>query len=272
MTNMDGYSVTGYSAGDFYAPGKTLTVLESEVTSHPDHTADIGADRIKKGDPVLIGSIPGVSNITTAAATDQLTVETEGIHVFPVVCNEGTALVNGGPVYIHATAGTLHSTQGAGMKLFGTALGASTAASATMAVRVGDPCGIAPVLPKTVAIPIAGGAQNAFAFAWQNPEATKILILNAVARISAVSVSAGAVLDVGPVANATSTSDTLFDGLDIVTAVGNFSAAVSGGTNGLGCAVLDENGGTNDFLTGKILTAAGAALAGTLVVQYIPVA
>jgi predicted RecA/RadA family phage recombinase len=271
MATMDGYSVTGYSTGDFMAPGKTLTVLESEVTSHPDHTATIGADRIQKGDPVLVGSTSGIANITTTAATDQVTVETEGIYVVPVVCNGGTALVNGGPVFIHATAGTLHSTYATGMVLFGTALGSGSAASVTVPVRLAPPSIYAPTAIKVASVALAGGAENAIAAAWQNPEATKILVLNTIARITTPGATGGATVDVGKVANATATAKDIFDALAI-TAAGVFTSLISGGTAGVGSVVLDEKDGTNDYITAKILDAEAAALVGTMYIVYTPVA
>jgi hypothetical protein len=123
---------------------------------------------------------------------------------------------------------------------------------------------------KVVKVVVTGGLQNIISFAWQNPESTKILVTKAVLRLTAGGGTAGATMDIGPCASATDTSDTLLDGVDI-TAAGLFDNVGSKGNNGLPQVVLDENGGTNDWITGKILGANAASLDGKVYILYTKV-
>ena len=75
---------------------------------------------------------------------------------------------------------------------------------------------------------------------------------------------------VGVVADATSTADTLIDGLDLNT-TGLFDNIVDKGTNGKARQIVDENGGTNDYVTGKILVANAAAVVGDVYIVYFTV-
>lgn len=120
---------------------------------------------------------------------------------------------------------------------------------------------------KIAKVALVAGNANAFAFAWQNPESTKILVHRLMIDLTAAGGTATSVLDAGVVANATSTADTLIDGLDINT-TGIFDNISDGGTNGKARAKVDENGGTNDYITGKILTANAASLAGYAYIHY----
>jgi len=117
-------------------------------------------------------------------------------------------------------------------------------------------------------VALAGGAANAFAFAWQNPETTKIIVTRVVVDVTTKGAVSGALLDVGPGAAATTHSDTLIDGLDIATAVICADNITNIGSNGLSLCKLDENGGTTDFITGQILVQAATALAGYAYIFY----
>jgi hypothetical protein len=123
---------------------------------------------------------------------------------------------------------------------------------------------------KVVKVVVTGGLQNIISFAWQNPESTKILVTKAVLRLTAGGGTAGATMDIGQCASATDTADTLIDGVNI-TAAGLFDNVGSKGNNGLPQVVLDENGGTNDFITGKIIGANAASLDGKVYIFYTKV-
>ena len=117
-------------------------------------------------------------------------------------------------------------------------------------------------------VALTAGLANAFAFAWQNPESKKIIVDRVVVDKTVAGGTATSVLDVGIVASATDTADTLIDGLDLN------SAAVADnisdiGTNGKARGKVDENGGTNDWITGKILVANASALAGYAYIFYL---
>ncbi len=120
---------------------------------------------------------------------------------------------------------------------------------------------------KVAKVALTPGNANAFAFAWQNPEASKIIVHRVIVDRTAAGGTATSVLDVGVVADATSTADTLIDGLDL-NATGVADNVSDVGTNGKARAKVDENGGTNDFITGKILVANAASLAGNVYIHY----
>lgn len=114
---------------------------------------------------------------------------------------------------------------------------------------------------------LTAGDADAFAFAWQNPEASKIIVTRVLINITTAGGTGSSVLDVGVVANATSTADTLIDGLDL-NATGIFDNITDKGEYGKSRQVVDENGGTNDYITGKILVQNAAALVGKYYIFY----
>lgn len=119
-------------------------------------------------------------------------------------------------------------------------------------------------------VALTAGNANAFAFAWQNPLASKIIVDRVLIDITTAGGTASSVLDVGPAGDATSTADTLIDGLDLNAAALSDNIS-NGGTNGKARAKLDENGGTNDYITGKILAQNAASLAGYAYIHYYAV-
>lgn len=120
---------------------------------------------------------------------------------------------------------------------------------------------------KMAKVALAPGNANAFAFAWQNPENSKILIHRVMVNRTVAGGTASSVLDIGIVANATSTADTLIDGLDLNT-TGIADNISDVGSNGKARGIVDENGGTNDYITGKILAQNAASLAGYVYIYY----
>ena len=114
---------------------------------------------------------------------------------------------------------------------------------------------------------LKAGDADAFAFAWENPEASKIIVTRVLINITTAGGTGSSVLDVGVVADATSTADTLIDGLDLNT-TGIFDNITDKGNDGKSRQVVDENGGTNDYITGKILTQNAAALVGKYYIFY----
>lgn len=121
---------------------------------------------------------------------------------------------------------------------------------------------------KVARITLAGGNANAFAFAWANPETSKIIVSRVVVDVTTKGAVAGALLDVGPAANATTHSDTLINGLDIATAVICADNITNKGSNGLSLCKLDAAGGTTAFITGQILVQNATALAGYAYIYY----
>lgn len=110
---MTAYPITGRTAGEEGSStfeGRYLTVVESELT-HPYHADGF----VDKGDPVMYGAnIVGVAMASAAAATDLISIDTEGIWYLNVLgcVSDGTsdgiakALVYGDPVYFQVTPGS----------------------------------------------------------------------------------------------------------------------------------------------------------------------
>jgi len=98
-------SMTGRSAGDEISStyeGRYITVLESALT-HPTHTDGF----VDGGDAVLLGNeIVGVALVSAAAATDYITIDTEGVFALVVqgINDAGNvAVAEGDEVYINRT-------------------------------------------------------------------------------------------------------------------------------------------------------------------------
>lgn len=114
---------------------------------------------------------------------------------------------------------------------------------------------------------LKAGNTNAFAFVWENPEASKIIVTRVLINITKAGGTGSSVLDVGVVADATSTADTLINGLNL-NATGIFDNITDKGENGKSRQVVDEKGGANDYITGKILAQNAAALVGKYYIFY----
>jgi len=123
-----------------------------------------------------------------------------------------------------------------------------------------------PEAGKWVKVDLAGGSANAFAFAWQNPENSKIIVDRVILRITTPGAS-GATMDIGVAADGATNGDNLIDGVDISSA-GIFDNISDAGTNGKSRQVVDEKGGTNDYITGQILGADSPDLAGSVYIHY----
>ena len=104
--------------------------------------------------------------------------------------------------------------------------------------------------------------------AWQNPETTAIIVLRVILDITTAS-SGACTLDVGVTAtNATTTSDTLLDGIDATAAVvsDSMNAALDTGANALAQKLAAGKWITIDEKTGD-----ATGLVATLFIQYITV-
>lgn len=126
---------------------------------------------------------------------------------------------------------------------------------------------------KVVKGDLTAGAANAFAFAWQNPEESKILVQQVIVDVTTAGGTASSVLDVGVASGATGTADTILDGIDLNSAsvYSSLSATVSGTNATENVHKVDENGGTNDYITGKILVEAASSLVGKYYIFYVTV-
>lgn len=123
-----------------------------------------------------------------------------------------------------------------------------------------------PEAGKWVKVALSGGNANAISFSWQNPENSKIIVDRVILYVTAAG-GAGASMDIGVTTSATGTSDNLIDGVSIAD-TGVFDNINDGGTNGKARQIVDEKGGTNSYITGKILNANSPNLAGYVYIHY----
>ena len=129
--------------------------------------------------------------------------------------------------------------------------------------------GIDYVHKKHIVEALASGNTNAFAFAVQNPENVDCVVTNVIVDITTAGGTATSVLDVDVVDGATDTGDDIIDGLD-PNATGTSDRHANAGSNGGAPVKWDKKGGTNDHVTGKILVANVASLAGQVIIEYVP--
>ena len=132
-----------------------------------------------------------------------------------------------------------------------------------------DQSGISYVAKRYIAEALTAGNANAFAFAVQNPEGVDCVVTNVVVDITTAGGTGSSVLDVDVAANGTSTGDDIIDGLDL-NQTGSFDRHQDPGSNGGAPVKWDKNGGTNDYVTGKILAQNAASLVGSVIIEYVP--
>jgi hypothetical protein len=103
--------------------------------------------------------------------------------------------------------------------------------------------------------------------AWANPETTAIIITRVVVDVTTKTTGACTV-DVGTTAtSATTSSDTLLDGLDVGTATGTFDNITEKGTNGKSRQRL----AAGKWVTGSMASGAAAGLVGWAFISYMKV-
>lgn len=107
-------------------------------------------------------------------------------------------------------------------------------------------------LTALAAVDTAGGVA-----AWQNPESTKVVALPIL--IVTTIATDECTIDVGVAANGTTSSDTQIDGQDVNGATGVFVGTWK---------LVDENGGSSDWITASKATGATAGIVGKLIVIY----
>lgn len=111
----------------------------------------------------------------------------------------------------------------------------------------------------TAATVTTGGAVAAIA----NPEGADVLITRCVIHTTTKSTSA-ATLNVGVAADATTSADTLLDGVDVGTAVGVFDNIDDKGSNGQSCLKW----GSGEYVTATA-SATVAGLVGYIYIEYL---
>ena len=126
-----------------------------------------------------------------------------------------------------------------------------------------------PIRAVRKALTWANGTGNGSLINWQNPEDVEVLASVLIRITTAGTGTAG--VDIGVGGNATASNDNLLDGalvntLDFVKGVGSLDL----GTNGRVFILMDEKGGTNDYIVGKA-NDVDASAAGIAYIIYIPV-
>ena len=114
-------------AQNFLQDGNVLDAVESDLSDLR------GAGLIQSGDPVQLGSIPGIAELTAALATDLLSITIVGVFNLDVTGRDqvpaDSAIVLYDPLYLDTTDDELNADTG--FLLFGYALGTVTAGATT---------------------------------------------------------------------------------------------------------------------------------------------
>jgi hypothetical protein len=118
---------------------------------------------------------------------------------------------------------------------------------------------------------LSAGAANAFALSVQNPYTKDLIIDRAIVRLTTAGGTGSSVGDLDVVASATDTGDDILDGIDLnSTSIFDSLNDTDNGSNGEGKVwVWDAAGGTNDYLTLKILAQDSLTLVGKIYVHVI---
>jgi hypothetical protein len=119
---------------------------------------------------------------------------------------------------------------------------------------------------KTAVVAVDGAAIRAAVVAWQNPEGATIIVLRAILNITTASTGASTI-DVGVTAtSATTSSDTLLDGVSGTPAAvfDSMNAALDSGANAKAQSVASGKWITIDEVSGDT-----TGLVGSLVIQYV---
>jgi hypothetical protein len=126
---------------------------------------------------------------------------------------------------------------------------------------------------KMVQGSLTAGSSGDISFYWQNPEAVGILVNQVIVDVTAVGGTGTSEMNVGVTTGASGTGDTLLDGIDLnADAVYSSLCAAGSGTNATeNTHRMDAKAGTNDYITGKILTADASLLVGKYYIKYMKV-
>lgn len=140
----------------------------------------------------------------------------------------------------------------------------ATAAQLNQASKVAN----ADRVPNVAVVALAAVDTAGGLFAWENPEASKVLVTGL--RVHVTTAASGAcTADIGPAVDGTTLNDTGIDGLDVNAATGVFDYEDGGGANGNKYLVVDENGGTTSFITGSVASGASAGIVGNVYIEYV---
>ncbi len=117
---------------------------------------------------------------------------------------------------------------------------------------------------------LTSGVTNTFMFAWQNPHNSAAIVKRVIVQITTAGGTGGSLGNIGTAANATTEGDNLLDGIDL-NSTGLYDNIDDQGTNGAAKRIIDANGGTTDYVTGRITVANASSLVGTWRIEYVGV-
>jgi hypothetical protein len=129
--------------------------------------------------------------------------------------------------------------------------------------------GLTYVNERTLIVPLASGDANDFAAAVQNPETVDCILTEVILDITTAGGTATAALRVDVVANATTGNTGIIAAQDANAAAVESSNRVAGQGTG-NRKKWNARGGANDFVTCQIITEDATALAGKMIIRYIP--
>lgn len=123
---------------------------------------------------------------------------------------------------------------------------------------------------KAIRAKLTAATIGKFIFAIQNPEAVECVIYDVVLHVTTGATDTTCAVDVDIGGSSTGTGDSIMDGMTEMDAAGVYDRHTQAGSNGGNAVKWDENGGSNDWVTGKVATADATALVGEVVVLYMP--
>ncbi len=129
---------------------------------------------------------------------------------------------------------------------------------------------IPPSYMHVAKVPLQAGDSDDIAFAWQNPVDADILVHRVIVDITAAGGTASSVMDVGVTNANDGTDDCFFDDMNINSVKVEDHLRTAGAGQG-GVHKVDQRGGTNDYITGKILAANANDLEGNVYIYYTSV-
>lgn len=116
----------------------------------------------------------------------------------------------------------------------------------------------------TVRVALASAADTGGAvLAWLNPTGASILVTRVVFDVTTAATGA-ATIDVGVAANATTSNDTIMDGLDVNAAIGTFDNIENQGTNGKSVVKVTST----QYVTASRASGAVAGMVGFAYITY----
>jgi len=122
---------------------------------------------------------------------------------------------------------------------------------------------------KVAKVALAAANDGANCFNWQNPESTEVLVTRVMVNVTTAGGDAASRMNVGVVAATGATANDIFNDLLPNTVQINDHLVLAPGIGGV--HKVAENGGANDWITGRIHTANSAALAGEVYIEYTEV-